>query len=115
MVLTGITSLALLAIFAKRELVQIEAATSVEEQGKPSNAEEGLKRLKGPSASIDFRHIRSLSKKFLTRVEPPSPITEYPDTTGLLDPFAAQSPTSAYGIRRPPYAPRVPIRGQRNT
>ncbi|KAI0345843.1 hypothetical protein BDW22DRAFT_1324837 [Trametopsis cervina] len=101
MVMTGITSIILLATLAKRELANIELGNSSKDHVKPltsSNATaDQLKSLKGPSASIDFRHIRHLSKKFLTKLEPPSPIAEYPEKESLMDPFAAESPTAGKG------------------
>lgn len=115
MVLTGASSLILLALLARRELAHLEQARAPEQPTAPLKVTETLGGLKGPKASIDFRHIRSLSKKFLTRLEPPSPISEHPDAMGLLDPFAAaESPTGAYGMERPAYTPRTHAGGQRN-
>ena len=106
MVLAGTASLALLAMLVKRELGELQRANAVEET-KISTVSEGLQRLRGPSASIDFRHIRSLSKKFLTRIEPPSPIDEYPDPNTLLDPFAMKASSNMNNTRRTACASRA--------
>ncbi|KAI0702297.1 hypothetical protein BC835DRAFT_1431023 [Cytidiella melzeri] len=101
MVVSGISSVILLGTLAKRELTHIDDANLARERNFRSAATpEPVKCLRGPSASIDFRHIRSLSKKFLTRIDPPTPISEYPEQISLMDPFGMESPTADKG-RRP--------------
>jgi hypothetical protein len=97
MVLTGITTIVLLATLAKRELVSTSGGGDDAHQNGSGPAQPNgpmtpgpLKSLKGPSASIDFRHIRSLSKKFLMRMEPPTPIPEYSEHTSAADPFVEE-------------------------
>ena len=89
MLLSGISTVVLLATLAKRELQHLEDTAPVEEfiKEKPAPISKGLHKLRGSSTSVDFRHIRSLSKTFMATVEPPTPIVERREPPSRLDPF----------------------------
>lgn len=93
MVMSGIASIALLCTLARRELANISEDNQQQPAITNTNSPGGgpLKALKGPSASIDFRHMRSLSKNFLTKLDQlPTPIPESP-----LNPFEpVEAPSS---------------------
>lgn len=81
MLLSGISTIVLLATLAKRELQHLEDTAPVAEfvKERPAPISKGLHKLRGSSTSVDFRHIRSLSKSFMATVEPPTPIPERPE------------------------------------
>ena len=105
--MTGITTIILLCTLAKRELAIISDNKEEVPNTPPpeANSPGPMKALKGPSASIDFRHMRSLSKNFLTKLDPPTPIPESP-----LNPFEPVAPST----QRPVGMYHAGRRGQRN-
>lgn len=98
MLLSCISTIILLATLATRELQHLEEVAPVEDFVKehPAPISKGLHKLRGSSTSVDFRHIRSLSKTFLTTVQPPTPIPERPEPAPYLDPFNS-SPSKGKG------------------
>lgn len=89
MLLTGIAVITLLATLARRELSQLEAQEPSPEfvKERPAPISKGLHKLRGSSTSVDFRHIRNLSKTLTGRiqVEPPSPIAERTESNPFVD------------------------------
>lgn len=97
MLLSGISTIVLLATLAKRELQHLEETAPVEEfvKERPAPISKGLHKMRGSSTSVDFRHIRSLSRTFKATVEPPTPIAERAEPPSRLDPFS--TPTKGKG------------------
>ncbi|KAI0086473.1 hypothetical protein BDY19DRAFT_960057 [Irpex rosettiformis] len=107
MVMAGIATITLLCTLAKRELASISEDNEQPTQSTAASTPGPMKALKGPSASIDFRHMRSLSKNFLTKLDraPPTPIPESP-----LNPFEPEAPP----VQRSGGSYQAGRRGQRN-
>ncbi|KAJ3556196.1 hypothetical protein NM688_g2160 [Phlebia brevispora] len=87
MLLSSIAAITLLVTLARRELAQFEAAEPVQEFAKehPAPISKGLHKLRsGSSTSVDFRHIRNLSRTLSGRT-PPSPIQERVETSPFSD------------------------------
>ena len=100
MLLSGISTIVLLATLAKRELQHLEQTAPVEEfvKERPAPISKGLHKMRGSSTSVDLRHLRALSRPFTSNISPPTPIREEdegPPYTGS-DPFAA-SPSKGKG------------------
>lgn len=96
MLLSGLAAITQLATLAQRELRHLEASAPPEEfvKERPAPISRGLHKLRGSTASIDFRHMRNLSvgRPFAATVEPPTPIRE---EGAQLDPFAGLPGASA--------------------
>ncbi|KAF7792627.1 hypothetical protein EIP86_003724 [Pleurotus ostreatoroseus] len=87
MLLTSIAVILLIAMLARRELASFEAAEPVRDfvKERPAPISKGLHKLRtGSSTSVDFRHIRNLSRTLSGRV-PPSPIQEHPTASPFSD------------------------------
>lgn len=94
MLFTSVSTIVLLATLAVRELRHLEDTAPVEEfvKERPAPISKGLHKMRGSTASVDFRHFRAMSKPFVTTVEPPTPIAEHPGSPFVgADSFAAGS------------------------
>ncbi|EKM49539.1 uncharacterized protein PHACADRAFT_265076 [Phanerochaete carnosa HHB-10118-sp] len=101
MLLTGISTVVLLATLAKRELQRLEQNAPAEEfvKERPAPISKGLHKLRGSSTSVDFRHFHSLSRSFMGHAQPPTPIWEEAEPNISPNPFDARGKAPAAGFR----------------
>ena len=99
MLLSGVSVIVLLATLAQRELHHLDDTAPVEDfvKEKPAPISKGLHKMRGSSTSIDFRHLRSMSRSLVGAVEPPMPIAEHPDADPLAFPRGkGKAPTARW-------------------
>lgn len=99
MLLSGISTITLLATLAVRELRRFEESRPKEDfvKERPAPISKGLHRLRGSTTSIDLRTLR---RPFAPTVQPPTPIREEGVSFADVDPFAgtpSRKPTGTSG------------------
>jgi hypothetical protein len=98
MFVAAISTVVLLATLATRELAHLDASAPEQEfvKEKPAPIARSLHRMRGSTAaSIDFRHLRTISQSVVgltTTVEPPTPVVERSVESPYMgeDPFATR-------------------------